>query len=94
MLRKLFGFPPASRRRVRAVTIAPASRAPAAPHRRKPVFEALENRLLLSADPLGVFAPGGVLALQLGAGDGRALVERIGTARTTTRGWAPRWCCR
>ena len=81
MLRKLFGFPPASSpRRDRAVTVAPASRAPAAPHRRKPVFEALENRLLLSADPLGVLASDGVLALQLGAGDDRALVERIGTS--------------
>jgi len=82
MLRKLFGLPPARLPRpVRTVTCAPAAPAEAAPLRRKPVLEALESRLLLSADPLGAFAAldaYGVLALQLGGGDDHALVERVG----------------
>ena len=79
MLRKLFGLPPVRLPRpARTETRAPAARAEAVPYRRKPVLEALESRLLLSADPLGALDAAGVLALQLGDGDDQALVERIG----------------
>ena len=79
MLRKLFGLPPVRLPRpARTETRAPAARAEAVPCRRKPVLEALESRLLLSADPLGALDGAGVLALQLGDGDDQALVERIG----------------
>ena len=75
MLRKLLGLSHAFRPgRTGVAALA------CAPQRRKPVFEALENRLLLSADPLGTLAGDGVLALQLGAGDDQALVERIGAS--------------
>ncbi|HEY6570663.1 MAG TPA: LEPR-XLL domain-containing protein, partial [Candidatus Limnocylindrales bacterium] len=81
MLRKLFGFPPARVvRPVRTASRAPVAPAEAASHRRKPVLEALESRLLLSADPLGVLDGAGVLALQLGDGDDQALVERVGAS--------------
>jgi hypothetical protein len=67
MLRKLFGLQAApSARQVGTGSPAAPARAPGVPHRRKSAFEALENRLLLSADPLGV-VENGVLAL--GGGD-------------------------
>ena len=80
MLRKLFGLSPPARlpRPVRMVTRRPAAPVDVAPPRRKPVLEALESRLLLSADPLGVLDAYGVLALQFGEGNDRALVERVG----------------
>lgn len=77
MLRKLFGLPPDPSPRRAAE---PSS--PGVPRRRKPVFEALENRLLLSADPLGALAENGVLSLVLGDGDDAALVERVGAAQS------------
>ena len=81
MLRKLFGFWPVRLSRpVWTETRAPAAGAEVTPHRRKPVLEALESRLLLSADPLGVLDGSGVLALRLGHGDDQALVERIGAS--------------
>ena len=82
MLRKLFGFLPAHLSRPGRVATPPqAARAETALHRRKPVLEALESRLLLSADPLGAIVdPQGLLALQLTDGDDTALIQRIGEA--------------
>ena len=82
MLRKLFGFLPARVFRPGRVATSPrAARAETAPHRRKPVLEALESRLLLSADPLAaVVDPQGLLALQLTDGSDTALIQRIGEA--------------
>ncbi|MGH7644204.1 MAG: LEPR-XLL domain-containing protein, partial [Gemmatimonadales bacterium] len=78
MLRQLLGF--ARSRRILSRKPA-AESAPSAPRfRRKPVFEALENRLLLSADPVALFNPEGLLALALGDGDDGAIVERLGTS--------------
>ena len=80
MLRKLFGFPPARLPRLgRVATFTVTARVEVAPHRRKPVLEALESRLLLSADPLGaVVTPQGLLALRLTDGDDTAVIQRIG----------------
>src|SRR5262245_12438185 len=50
------------------------------PARRKVLFEALENRLLLSADPLATLASDGVLAVQGSAGSDEVLVRRVGGA--------------
>ena len=81
MLRKLFGSAPARPRGPGRAAPPASTRAEAPPQRRKPVLEALEGRLLLSADPLGaVVDPQGVLALQLTDGNDTALIERIGDA--------------
>ena len=82
MLRKLFGFLPAHLSRLGRVATPPqAARAETALHRRKPVLEALESRLLLSADPfVAVVDPQGLFALQLTDGADTALIQRIGEA--------------
>lgn len=66
----------------RAPTPPPAirPRPSAPPFRRKSVFERLESRLLLSADPVALFGTDGVLELVLGDGDDRAIVERLGAS--------------
>jgi len=50
------------------------------PLRRKVLFEALENRLLLSADPLASLASDGLLSVDLTDGDDQVVVQQVGDA--------------
>ena len=109
MLRKLFGFPPVPLARpARTDTRAFAARAEAPPCRRKPVLEALESRLLLSADPLGdagadddwLRIVGVTVTTEIIGGLGTDTFEwqhgdaTWSTATTATPDWAPRSRCR
>src|SRR5207247_1686318 len=60
-----------NRRRIRPHNLKP-------PSRKKLLFEMLEPRLLLSADPVVSVSQGGVLSAQLTDGDDHVLVEKIG----------------
>ena len=51
---------------------------PRPPFSRRVLFEALENRLLLSADPLATLGADGLLRLNLTAGDDAVIVAQAG----------------
>src|ERR1700674_5616976 len=67
-------------RRGRPAKSSTSSNSSSPPLRRRPLFESLENRLLLSADPLAALAADGVLAVLGTDGADQAIIQHVGTS--------------